>query len=256
MARRLRGGRGAGQDLSRRRWSRGLRPRFALAAVIGLLLAAVAATVYATVPARFRIATKNWTPQDWETHLEDVISRPGVAPGGAADIHQSLGRWYAPAEPRIALEHYRKAAAFPSHSAQFRVDLGNAFLSLGHFDEAVEQCQKALELEPGGPMPTIAWRRLVAQGRAGDAIAQFRRAIALNPEFAEAHNNLGVPLWQPRTDRRGDRRITEKGPGNQSPDYAEPITTSGCALAGCGRIEEAIAHYQKALELKPDYARL
>ena len=38
------------------------------------------------------------------------------------------------------------------------------------------------------------------------------------------------------------------------PDYAEAHNNLGNALAGRGQVDEAIAHYQKALELKPDYA--
>ena len=49
-------------------------------------------------------------------------------------------------------------------------------------------------------------------------MAHYRKALKIKPDYAEAHYNLGL------------------------------------ALAGCGRVEEAIAHYQKALQLKPDYA--
>ena len=37
------------------------------------------------------------------------------------------------------------------------------------------------------------------------------------------------------------------------PDYAEAHDNLGMALAGRGQVDEAIAHYQKALEIKPDY---
>ncbi len=49
-------------------------------------------------------------------------------------------------------------------------------------------------------------------------MAEYRTALKLNPDYADAHYNLGL------------------------------------ALAGCGQIEEAIAHFQKALKLKPDHA--
>ena len=38
------------------------------------------------------------------------------------------------------------------------------------------------------------------------------------------------------------------------PDYADAHYNLGIVLAGRGQIDEAIAHYQKALEIKPDYA--
>ena len=38
------------------------------------------------------------------------------------------------------------------------------------------------------------------------------------------------------------------------PEYAEAQYNLGIALAACGRIDEAVEHYQKALEIRPDYA--
>ena len=59
---------------------------------------------------------------------------------------------------------------------------------------------------------------LASRGRIDEAIAHYRKALKINPNYAEAHYNLGV------------------------------------ALVDRGRTEEAIAQYQKALQLKPDYA--
>jgi tetratricopeptide (TPR) repeat protein len=50
-----------------------------------------------------------------------------------------------------------------------------------------------------------------------EAIPHFQRALAIKPDYAEAHYNLGNALLQQ------------------------------------GHVEEAIAHYQKALEIKSDY---
>ena len=39
-----------------------------------------------------------------------------------------------------------------------------------------------------------------------------------------------------------------------NPHYAEAHYNLGNVLAGRGQIDEAIAHFKKALEIKPDYA--
>ena len=44
-------------------------------------------------------------------------------------------------------------------------------------------------------MPTSA-RALTEQGKLDEAVAEFRQAIALKPNFADAHANLGVALRQ------------------------------------------------------------
>ncbi len=59
---------------------------------------------------------------------------------------------------------------------------------------------------------------LANMGRPDEAIVHFKQAIAIKPDFAEAHLNLGV------------------------------------ALAKQGRLDEAIVHFQQAIAIKPDFA--
>ena len=56
-----------------------------------------------------------------------------------------------------------------------------------------------------------------SQRRFDEAIARYRRALELEPDFAEAHNNLGVSL------------------GTQ------------------GSLDEAVFHFRRALEIDPAY---
>jgi Flp pilus assembly protein TadD len=57
---------------------------------------------------------------------------------------------------------------------------------------------------------------LAHRGRIGEAIAQYEQALRIEPEYAEAHCNLGI------------------------------------ALEKAGRMPEAIQHYTQALNLRPD----
>jgi tetratricopeptide (TPR) repeat protein len=58
------------------------------------------------------------------------------------------------------------------------------------------------------------------QGRVDDAVAHYERALAINPDHAEAHNNLG--------------NIRKEQ----------------------GRFEDAMAHYGRAIAIRPDYAEI
>ena len=90
------------------------------------------------------------------------------------------------------------------------------------------------------------------QGKLDEAVACYRRALELKPDYAEAHNNLGNALKdQGKLDEAVAcyRRALEL-----KPDYAEAHNNLGIALKDQGKLDEAVACYRRALELKPDYA--
>jgi len=93
---------------------------------------------------------------------------------------------------------------------------------------------------------------LAAQGRIDAAVAHFERALALKPDFADAHNNLGTVLAV-------QGRIIDAVPHFEralalKPDFADAHNNLGNALKEQGRIIDAVAHYERAIALKPDFA--
>ncbi len=85
------------------------------------------------------------------------------------------------------------------------------------------------------------------------AIACYRRALDLKPDYAEAHNNLGNAFKdQGKLDGALAccRRALEL-----KPNFAEAHNTLGNALKDEGMLDEAVACYRRALELKPDWAK-
>ena len=75
-------------------------------------------------------------------------------------------------------------------------DLGKTYVRQGHYDRAVAEHQKAIELDPEFAQ---AYTHLgIAYSLSGDldrAIELHLKAIALDPEMAQAHYNLGVEYW-------------------------------------------------------------
>jgi tetratricopeptide (TPR) repeat protein len=69
---------------------------------------------------------------------------------------------------------------------------------------------------------------------------------------AEAHNNLAVALAKagqtPEAISHWERALRLK------PDYAKVDYNWGVALAKAGQMQEAISHWEQALRIKPDYA--
>ena len=68
----------------------------------------------------------------------------------------------------------------------------------------------------------------------------------------EAHNNLGVTLKE--LGRLDEALASYNQAIALKPDYAEPHNNLGVALTDLGRLDEALASYNQAIALKPDYA--
>ncbi|HDR8991201.1 TPA: tetratricopeptide repeat protein [Burkholderia vietnamiensis] len=89
-------------------------------------------------------------------------------------------------------------------------------------------------------------------GRLDDAIAHYRRAVALRPDYPEAHNNLGNALRdarEPAAAMQSCSRAIELRPG-----YAQAYNNLGNVLQDLGELDAAAASYGKAIAFHPTYA--
>jgi tetratricopeptide (TPR) repeat protein len=96
--------------------------------------------------------------------------------------------------------------------------------------------------------------RGLRQWYAGDlagAAAAFRSALALDPNYAEAHNNLGGVLWQQGNHAEASAHF--EAAARLRPDFADAQNNLGNALAAAGRNDEAIVHFREALTARPGF---
>lgn len=89
-------------------------------------------------------------------------------------------------------------------------------------------------------------------GRAAEAVTVYQRSLAINPGFAETHNDLGIVFKT--LERYADAEAAYRRAIALQPDYATAHNNLGVVLKESGRSEEAAAAYRRALALKPDYA--
>ena len=88
------------------------------------------------------------------------------------------------------------------------------------------------------------------QGRREEALTHFQRAVHLDPEFAEARNNLAILLGE---GHRFEEAIAEYRRAIElTPRYAEAYYNLGNALRSKGDAQAAINAYLQALEIRPD----
>ena len=85
----------------------------------------------------------------------------------------------------------------------------------------------------------------------GDRLLPAGR-LQLKPDFAEAHNNLGIAFWN--QGMRDEAVVCYRRALQLKPNYAEAHNNLGVAIWEQGKRDEAVACYHRALQLKPDYA--
>jgi Tfp pilus assembly protein PilF len=81
----------------------------------------------------------------------------------------------------------------------------------------------------------------------------WENTVAKSPNNPRAHNNLGADLM---VEGRVPEAIAEYEQAFRiKPDYADAQCNLGIACAQLGRLQEAVGHFQQAIQIQPDYAK-
>ena len=129
---------------------------------------------------------------------------------------------------------------------------GDELYDHGHYEEALERYDKAIELNPTFEVAYASkGSALRMLGRYPEAIAALDKAIALNPRYVWAYNERGAVYSDEEKYEQAiadhDKAI-ELDAGNK---FAYGL--KGSALGMLGRYPEALAALDKAIELDPRY---
>jgi len=150
-----------------------------------------------------------------------------------------------------AINEYNEAIRLNPAYADAYYNLGNALLAKNQTDAAIGQYQEALQYIPDyAQAHNNIGNALLRQGHIDEAIRQFQEAVHLNPDGTEAHYNLGnIFLKQGRIDEaiHQFQEVVRLNPGD-----GEAHNNLGAALASDGQLDEAIHQFQDAIGLKPD----
>ena len=124
----------------------------------------------------------------------------------------------------------------------------------GHSPPGVSSAQPSRVFEkrsassPLLPKPiTISAERLQERGRLADAASCFRQAVRLRPEYAEAHNELGVVLQM--LDKPDESATCFREALRQSPDSPDTHYRQGLVLESLGELSAAEASFCEALSV-------
>ena len=117
--------------------------------------------------------------------------------------------WKVPAALATAALLLGCAAPSPARKkeAAARMQMGMTYLEQRNVPSAMRELTVASELDPGNPEIDMAFGLAYqTRGDLGKAEEYFRRAVRKKPDYAEAHNNLGIVLSHLG---RGDEAIRE-----------------------------------------------
>jgi tetratricopeptide (TPR) repeat protein len=110
--------------------------------------------------------------------------------------HFNLGGYYFGQQdfPK-AIEHYKKATELePNFSSAYNL-LGYAYRQNVDYANAEKAFQKYIELIPKDPNPYDSYAELLLKmGRFDDSIAQYRKALVIDPNFIASHQGIAMDL--------------------------------------------------------------
>lgn len=141
-------------------------------------------------------------------------------------------------------------ASDESMRAASQFNVGYALETAGRRDEAIVQYEHALALRPDfGDAHSNLAALLSMRGDHAGALAHAREAVRLEPEMAEAYNNLGTELAAVGNQDEALRNFA-RAVGLDSRNAASQANLAS-ALASAGRVVEAEGHFREAVRLDP-----
>ena len=129
---------------------------------------------------------------------------------------------------------------------------GNVYHDKGEYDRAIADYTKALEINPRDAVAYnnrgIAYR---AKGDNESAIADYSKAIEMNPRDAVAYNNRGIAY---RAQSDNDRAIADHAKAIAiDPELVSAYNNRGIAYRIKGDNDSAIADHAKAIEIDAEF---
>jgi tetratricopeptide (TPR) repeat protein len=132
--------------------------------------------------------------------------------------------------------------------------LGVSYVQQGRPENGIPLIERALSLQPDYPDAHFNLGcALQASNRLDEAAACYRRALAVNPGHAGAQLNLGNALQA--LNRHAEAIACYQRTLELRPDDADAHNNWGNSLQALGRHEQAIDCYEKALALNPGHAQ-
>ncbi|MFH1313959.1 MAG: protein kinase [Candidatus Eisenbacteria bacterium] len=158
-------------------------------------------------------------------------------------------------ESRDLADRALKYSADASRMERLYIESYHTFLA-HDYEETIRKLQQIIDRWPDEKM-THFTMAVIYNGMLGKpelAIKHCKRTLEIDPFYKRAYNQMAYAY-----DRIGDRDSSLWAINNYidlAPDEANPYDTRGDLYGYCGRLDEALASYKKADEIKPGFSTL
>jgi tetratricopeptide (TPR) repeat protein len=153
--------------------------------------------------------------------------------------------------PEQSRKIYEEALALAPADYFLHSNFGEFLDAIGDLPGAIAEQERVRQLLPGEPMPNYKiGRALVRQGKTGDAIDYFQRALALRPDIVQALNEMGMLLANQQ--KVAEAELYFERALKKDPNYSETYLNLGVVAQTQGKLEQAMARYEEAARLEPE----
>jgi len=152
----------------------------------------------------------------------------------------------------LALAAFQEALGLDDETPAYWNTLGWLYLQLGKLDEAIPRFRKAIQLQPDYAEAHLNMGVALAEGaKWEEAVAEYKKAIAL-PTLSTphvAHQNLGLALYHMKRYREAEDSL--RFAISLDPHMAAPYYHLGLVYAAENRSEDAKSVFRRARDLDP-----
>lgn len=151
-----------------------------------------------------------------------------------------------------AVQHYQEVIRHRPDRSDVRLRLGELYMQARRYEEAAVELDAVAKANPTSAVAHFEWgRALIELGRLDEGVAALTKSLEFEPKQAAAHVNLGVAAKQ--KDPQAALAHFEEAL-RIDPNFADAHLQLGHVYRALGRLKDAESSYQEAFRLNPEVA--